>query len=66
MNLGIKCVKAVVLVFAMDSESRNKAAQDLLEEKKNENTVDPYLTLSQCLPDPVHVGKRHGNSVTGI
>ena len=42
----------------MDSESRNKAAQDLLEEKKNENTVDPYLTLSQCLPDPVHVGKR--------
>lgn len=42
MNLGIKCVKAVVLVFAMDSESRNKAAQDLLEEKNNENTVDPF------------------------
>ena len=42
----------------MDSESRNKAAQDLLEEKKNDNTVDPYLILSQCLPDPVHVGKR--------
>lgn len=58
MNLGIKCVKAVVLVFAMDFESRNKAAQDFLEDTKNENTVDPYLTLSQCLPDPVHVGKR--------
>lgn len=26
----------------MDSESRNKAAQDLLEEKNNENTVDPF------------------------
>ena len=48
----------VDLVFAMVSESRNKAAQDLLEDTKNENTVDPYLTLSQCLPDPVHVGKR--------
>ena len=41
----------------MDSESRNKAAKDLLEEKKNENTIDPYLALSQCLPDPIHVGK---------
>ena len=44
----------------MDSESRNKAEKDLLEEKKkkkNENTIDPYLALSQCLPDPVHVGK---------
>ena len=40
----------------MDSESRNKAAKDLLEEKKNENTIDPYLALSQCLPDPFHVG----------
>ena len=43
----------------MDSESRNKAAKDLFEEKKkNENTIDPYLALSQCLPDPVHVGKK--------
>ena len=43
----------------MDSKSRNKAAQDLLEERKmNEKTVYPYLTLSQCLRDPVHVGKR--------
>ena len=41
----------------MDSESRNKAARDLLEEKKNENTIDPYLALSQCLPDPVHIGE---------
>ena len=41
----------------MDFESRNKAAQDLLEEKKNENTIDPYVALSQCLPDPVHVAK---------
>ena len=45
----------MVLVFAMDSESHNKAANDLLEEKKN--TIDPYLALSQCLPDPFHVGK---------
>ena len=41
----------------MDYESRNKAAQDLLEEKRNENNIDRYLALSQCLPDPVHVGK---------
>ena len=40
----------------MDSESRNKVAKDLLEEKKNENTIDSYLALSQCLPDPFHVG----------
>ena len=40
----------------MDSESRNKAVKDLLEEKKNENTIDSYLALSQCLPDPFHVG----------
>ena len=46
----------MVLVFAMDSESHNKAATDLLEEKK-QNTIDPYLALSQCLPDPFHVGK---------
>ena len=46
----------MVLVFTMDSESRNKAAKDLLEEKKNENTIDSYLALSQCLPDPFHVG----------
>ena len=39
----------------MASESRNKAAKDLLEEKKNENTIDSYLALSQCLPDPFHV-----------
>ena len=45
------------MVVAMDSESRDKAAKDLLEEKKNENTIDPNLALSQCLPDPVHVGK---------
>ena len=48
----------MVLVFAMDSESHNKAAKDLLEEeKKKKNTIDPYLALSQCLPDPFHVGK---------
>ena len=47
----------MVLLFTMDSESRNKAAKDLLEEKKNENIIDPYLALSQCLPDPFHVGK---------
>ena len=47
----------MVLVFAMDSESRNKAAQDLFDEKKKENSLDPY-SLAQCLPDPVHVGKR--------
>ena len=42
----------------MDSESHNKAAKDLLEEKKKKNnTIDPYLALSQCLPDPFHVGK---------
>ena len=34
----------------------NKAANDLLDEKKK-NTIDPYLALSQCLPDPFHVGK---------
>ena len=46
----------MVLVFAMDSESHDKAANDLLEEKKK-NTIDPYLALSQCLPDSFHVGK---------
>ena len=40
----------------MDSESHNKAANDLLEEKKKD-TIDPYPALSQCLPDPFHVGK---------
>ena len=58
MDRGVKCIKSVVLVFAMDSESRNKAAQDLFDEKKKENSVDPGLSLAQCLPDPVHVGKR--------
>ena len=57
ISMIIWCVKAVVLVFAMDSESRNKAANNLLEEKKNDNTIGPYLALSQCLPDPVHAGK---------
>ena len=49
----------MIFVFAMDSESRNKAAKDLLKEKKKKkkNTIDPYLALSQCLPDPIHVEK---------
>lgn len=42
----------------MDSESRNRTAQDLFEEEKIQDTVDPYLLLAQCLPDPVHVAKR--------
>ena len=33
-NMAMKCIKAVVLVFAMDSESRNKAAQDFDKKKK--------------------------------
>ena len=42
----------------MDSESRNRTAQDLFKEKKIQDTVDSYLSLAQCLPDIVHVAKR--------
>ena len=58
IRLGTKCVKAGVLVFAMDSESRNRTAQNPLEEKRAADVLDPYLSLCQCLPDPVHVAKR--------
>ena len=53
-----KCVKAVTIVFSMDSESRKGAAQTIFEDKKINNTVDPHIKLTACLPDPVHVGKR--------
>ena len=44
----------------------NKAVKDLLEEKKNENTIDSYLALSQCLPDPFHVGHENGYGINPV
>lgn len=55
---NMKCIKAVALVFSMDSESRNGGAQTLFKARKGNNSIDPHLKLSECLPDPVHVGKR--------
>ena len=55
---NMKCIKAVALVFSMDSEIRNGGAQTLFKERKSNNSIDPHLKLSECLPDPVHVGKR--------
>ena len=53
-----KCVKAVTLVFSMDSENRNGAAHVMFGERKADDSADPHIDFSQCLPDPVHVAKR--------
>ncbi len=53
-----KCVKAVVLIFSMDSESRNSTAQDTLQDEKDNKLLDPYLQLMEPIPDGVHVAKR--------
>ena len=53
-----KCVKAITLVFSMDSESRNGAAQVMFDERKNEHIFTAHIDLCECLPDPVHFGKR--------
>lgn len=53
-----KCIKAITLVFSMDSESRNGGAQEIFGDKKTSNTIDPSIKLSECIADPVHVGKR--------
>ena len=42
----------------MDSEIKNRGAQDLFEELNASDEIDNCLTLSDCIPDAVHVGKR--------
>ena len=53
-----KCVKAITLVFSMDLESHNRAAQVMIDERKKEHSVNAHIDLCERLPDPVHVGKR--------
>ena len=62
----MKCIKAVALVFSMDSESRNGGAKTLLKERKSNNSIDPHLRLRECLLDTVHIGNTYqANLVTG-
>ena len=44
--------------ISMDSESKNRGAQELFEELNASGEIDNCLTLSDCIPDAVHVGKR--------
>ncbi|CAG2235333.1 unnamed protein product [Mytilus edulis] len=53
-----KCVKLMVLVITMDSESKNKGAEEMFEERKKNGSIDPNVSLACCVPDGVHVGKR--------
>ena len=48
----------VALGLSMDSESKNRGEQDLFEELNASGKIDNCLTLSDCIPDAVHVGKR--------
>ena len=57
-SLQKKCVKAVVLLFSMDSESRNSKAQSCFEEQNDKTDKDPYLMQMQLVPDSVHMAKR--------
>ena len=42
----------------MDSESKNRGAQDLFRELTASGEIGNCLTLSDCIPDTVHIGKR--------
>ncbi len=57
-----KCLRVMPLGWAMDSESRNTAAQDKFEEEKKNATVSPALKVTQPFPDGIHVGKRKRQS----
>ena len=56
--MGKKCIQLVALGLSMDSESKNRGAQDLFEELNASGEIDNCLTLSDCIPDAVHLGKR--------
>ena len=58
LNLGKKCIRLVALGLSMNSESKNGGAHDFFEELNASGEIDNCLTLSDCIPDAVHVGKR--------
>ena len=58
LDLGKKCIRLVALGLSIDSEIKNRGAQDLFEELNASDEIDNCLTLSDCIPDAVHVGKR--------
>ena len=59
LNMGKKMHTTIVaLGLSMDSESKNRGEQDLFEELNASGKIDNCLTLSDCIPDAVHVGKR--------
>ena len=59
LNMGKKMHTTIVaLGFSRDLESKNRGAQDLFEELNASGEIDNCLTLSDCIPDAVHVGKQ--------
>lgn len=54
-----QCFKLAVLFYSSDSESKNKSAGEILNQEKADNQHDPEMSLSTCIPDAVHVGKRY-------
>ena len=50
-----------MLGISMDSESRNRSAQDIFKEKKLAGERDS-LKCCETFPDAVHVGKRKRQS----
>ena len=55
---GLHCMKLLVLVMAMDSESRNRGAEELFAEAKHAESLDPEFEMISMMPDAPHVGKR--------
>jgi hypothetical protein len=58
MENNTKCVKLVVLIMAMDSESRNRGAEEIFSREREVKITDPEFAIVSMLPDGVHVGKR--------
>lgn len=56
-NNKVKCVRRVVLILCGDCESGNKSAFDIIRERIEKESIDPYLSLLTVLPDCPHVGK---------
>jgi len=56
LETNVQCSRAVVLVLALDCESGNKRAFELISQSKADGNLLPQF-ICVCLPDAIHVGK---------
>ena len=53
-----QCLKLAVVFYSSDSGSKNKSAGEIFAQEKADGKQDAQTSLTTCIPDAVHVGKR--------